>query len=89
MPSPPELVTVHHGLCKDQLGKDRGPRRKSCGCSLTPLPRALAQTLKTQTHLAHVQLLLLEVLLVLLQELLVLLLDHQVLQGLRALRQGR
>ena len=39
------------------------------------------------THLAHVQLLLLELLLVLLQELLVLLLDDQVLQGLRALGQ--
>lgn len=39
------------------------------------------------THLAHVQLLLLEVLLVLLQELLVLLLDYQVLQRLCALWQ--
>lgn len=42
-----------------------------------------------QTHLAEVQLLLLELLLVLLQKLLVLLLDHQVLQGLCVLRQGR
>lgn len=41
-----------------------------------------------QTHLAEVQLLLLELLLVLLQELLVLLLDHQVLQGLCILWQG-
>lgn len=40
-----------------------------------------------QTHLVHVQLLLLELLLVLLQELLMLLLDHQVLQGLRVLGQ--